>query len=60
MNKRHINFYCDLSLLFFCNINETQLQSFPITMMIIEKNNQMFKNGVSLCFKGLIIPVNIK
>ena len=22
MNKRHINFYCNLSLLFFCNINE--------------------------------------
>ena len=21
MNKRHINFYCNLSLLFFCNIN---------------------------------------
>ena len=20
MNKRHINFYCNLSLLFFCNI----------------------------------------
>jgi hypothetical protein len=23
MNKRHINFYCNLSLLFFCNINGT-------------------------------------
>ena len=29
MNKRYINFYCNLSLLFFCNINGTQLQSLP-------------------------------
>jgi len=29
MNKRHINFYCNLSLLFFCNINGTQMQSLP-------------------------------
>jgi len=29
MKNRRINFYCNGSLLFFCNINGTQLQSLP-------------------------------
>jgi hypothetical protein len=39
MNKQHINFYCNLSLLFFCNIDGTQLQSLPSQLEKLSEND---------------------
>jgi hypothetical protein len=39
MNKRHINFYCNSSLLFFCKINGTQLQSLPSQLQRLSEND---------------------
>jgi hypothetical protein len=39
MNKQHINFYCNSSLLFFCKINGTQLQSLPSQLQRLSEND---------------------
>ena len=45
MNKRHINLYCILRLLFSCTINGTQLQSLPSLLQRLSENDQ---NTISL------------
>ena len=42
MNKRYINFYCNLSLLFFCNINNNN-----------NNNKLYFKRVTQLVFTNL-------
>jgi hypothetical protein len=54
MNKRHINFYCNLSLLFFCNINGTQQMETP------DDREQMLLhalNGNITCYCMLLMVI---
>ena len=52
MNKRHINFYCNLSLLFFCNINGTQMQSLPSQSEKLSENDiQYVAKSIAACKK---------
>ena len=44
MNKRYINFYCNLSLLFFCNINNNNNNN---------NNKLYFKRVTQLVFTNL-------
>ena len=60
MTKRHINFYCNLSLLFFYNINGTQLQSLPTIVKVVREwpiywgltSSGQYFNNIDWCLKS--------
>ena len=42
MSKRHINFYCNLSLLFFCNIKWDTIAVFVVTIVKVVRELPLY------------------